>query len=105
MTEAAHDIHDAAHDHGEGAPPPSWHHAWTRPGWYRTLWLMPLFGLLGTGLVVLIRWAAGWQPYWQGQAIVTVALVTVPMGFLAGLGGFDFWVRYSAGRPTEAEDH
>jgi cytochrome c oxidase subunit 1 len=66
---------------------------------------MPLFGLVGCAIVVLIRWAAGWDPFWQGQAIVTVALVTVPLGFLAGLGGFDYWVRYCSGAPTEEEDH
>src|SRR4051794_37539083 len=103
MTHLEHDTHGApAHGHGEGAPPPHWHHAWTRPGWWRVLWLMPLFGLLGSGLVVLIRWAANWQHVWQGQALVTVALTTVPLGFLAGLGGFDFWVRYSGGHATEA---
>jgi cytochrome c oxidase subunit 1 len=106
MTHVEHDTHDAhAPGHGEGAPPPHWHHAWTRPGWYRVLWLTPLFGLLGSGLVCLVRWAANWQHIWQGQALVTVALTTVPLGFLAGLGGFDFWVRYSGGEPTEAEDH
>ena len=106
MTSAAHDTHDIhPAGHGGGAPPTSWHHAWTRPGWWRILWLMPLFGALGCGLVCLIRWAAHWGPVWQGQALVTVALVTVPVGFLAGLGGFDFWVHYSSGKPTMEEDH
>ena len=32
--------------------------------------------------------------------IVTVALVTVPLGFLIGLGGFDEWAYYASGRST-----
>jgi hypothetical protein len=60
----------------------------------------PIFFALGLGLVVLLRWAAGWQPYWKGTVIITVELVMVPLGFLAGLGGFDYWLYYASGRPT-----
>ena len=37
--------------------------------------------------------------------IVTVQLVTAPLGFLVGLGGFDYWIRYASGRPTLPDDH
>ena len=37
--------------------------------------------------------------------IVTVELVTIPIGFLVGLGGFDYWAYYASGRPTRPEDH
>ena len=60
---------------------------------------------MGLGLVCLIRWAAGWDPVWKSGPLVTVGLVTFPMGFLIGLGGFDFWTRYSAGKETLPEDH
>ena len=101
MTDATHDthgLHDAGHGHGDGAPQTVWHHAWTRPGWYRVLWTTPLFFAIGCGLVTLIRWAAHWDPVWKGQPITTVALVTVPIGFLVGLGGFDFWTYYARWR-------
>ena len=52
-----------------------------------------------------IRWLEGWHPIWNGSVITTVELTTVPLGFLAGLGGFDYWVRYASGAPTRAEDH
>ena len=79
---ASHDTHDAP-------APRTGLRRWTGPGWLRVLWVTPIFFALGLGLVVLLRWAAGWQPYWKGTVIITVELVMVPLGFLAGLGGFD----------------
>jgi hypothetical protein len=61
---------------------------------------VPLFFGIGAGLVVLIRWLEGWHPIWNGSVITTVELTTVPLGFLAGIGGFDYWVRYAIGQPT-----
>ena len=29
----------------------------------------------------------------------------MPLGFLVGLGGFDYWMRYATGAPTQPEDH
>ena len=60
---------------------------------------------MGVGLVCLIRWAAHWDPIWYAQPIVTVALVTFPIGFLIGIGCFDYWAYYFSGRPTRPEDH
>jgi cytochrome c oxidase subunit 1 len=77
----------------------------TAAGWFRTLWVTPLVGSLGLGLVCLIRWAAGWGPVWSGVPLTTVALVSFPLGFLIGLGGFDYWAYYSSGKRTRLEDH
>ena len=41
----------------------------------------------------------------DGEAILTVSLIAVPLGFLVGLGGFDYWFHWAAGRPTRPEDH
>src|SRR5215470_19631027 len=66
-----------------------------------------LFGGIGLGIVELIRWWGNWQPIWDGQPIVLVSLlVAAPVGFLGGLGAFDYWVYYALGKPTpEHEDH
>src|SRR5947207_9930301 len=65
-----------------------------------------LFGGIGFGIVVLIRWGAGWHPIPLTQPLVLVsALVSAPIGFLAGIGAFDYWVYYALGFPTRAEDH
>src|SRR4029453_17848058 len=36
---------------------------------------------------------------------VVATLTAAPIGFLAGLGAFDYWVRYAVGPPTVPEDH
>jgi cytochrome c oxidase subunit 1 len=95
------------HDtHHHAAPPrPTGIHRWTAPGWLRILWVMPIFIGFGIALPVLIRWLADWHPIWDGEVIITVELVTAPLGFLVGLGGFDYWARYASGKPTIPEDH
>src|SRR5207237_5814662 len=58
------------------------------------------------GLVLLFRSIAGWDPLWEWNTIVVVAFLTLmPLGFLSGLGAFDYWVKYALGAPTEPEDH
>jgi len=65
-----------------------------------------LFGGIGFGITVLIRWGAGWHPILLTEPIVLIsALVSAPIGFLAGIGAFDYWVYYALGYPTRAEDH
>jgi cytochrome c oxidase subunit 1 len=95
--------HDEVHA-GPAPPPRGWRRL-VAPGWLRVPWVTALFFGIGVGLVVLIRWAEGWKPYWDGQVITTVSLATVGFGFLVGLGGFDYWGRYAIGSPTRPEDH
>ena len=75
-------------------------------GWLRALWMTPLFFGIGLAIVIGIRAAAGWHPIFLWTVIATVAgMVTAPIGFLAGLGAFDYWLRYAVGAPTIPEDH
>ena len=76
------------------------------PGWYRAA----LFVLLGLAfayvLVGIGRTAMHFPDAWSdGEAITNVALIAMPLFFLVGLGCFDYWFYYAAGRPTRAEDH
>jgi cytochrome c oxidase subunit I len=76
------------------------------PGWLRAIWMTALFGALGVGLVVGIRASAGWRPIIDWEPIITAAFLTAaPIGFLAGLGAFDYWLRWAFGFPTRPEDH
>jgi cytochrome c oxidase subunit I len=103
MTTTVHDEHAL---HG---PPRRRRQGWGRllePGWLRVPWMMALFAAIGFGLVVGIRALAGWDPVLEWPAIVTVSFLTAaPVGFLAGLGAFDYWVKWAIGSPTEPEDH
>jgi cytochrome c oxidase subunit I len=75
-------------------------------GWIRALWMTCLFGGIGFGLVVVLRWWGNWQPLIKDDVVILVAaLVAAPLGFLAGIGTFDYWTYYALGHRTRAEDH
>src|ERR671916_446641 len=78
---------------------------WTGPGWYRALLGTVLAAAFGLGLVVLVRSLYGYEPLVDWDAIVTVMLISAPLGFLVGIGCFDYWFYWAAGRPTRPEDH
>ena len=40
-----------------------------------------------------------------GYPQVIVPLITAPLGFLVGIGCFDYWFRWAVGAPTFPEDH
>jgi cytochrome c oxidase subunit 1 len=68
--------------------------------------MTPLFFLIGMGIVVGIRALAGWHPYLDWEVVIVVGGLTMaPIGFLAGIGAFDYWTRYALGFPTRPEDH
>jgi cytochrome c oxidase subunit I len=78
------------------------------PGFYRAGWMMPLGVAFATGLTWLVRSATGhatFHHYLSGEAILTVSLIVAPLLFLVGIGGFDYWFYWAAGRPTRPEDH
>ncbi len=77
------------------------------PGWIRAAWMFVAFGAAGLGIVAGVRYAAGWYPLLLEEPTVLIsALVAAPIGFLAGIGVFDYWISYCLGRPTpEHEDH
>jgi cytochrome c oxidase subunit I len=91
--------------HAGSSPPPTGWRRLTAAGWLRVPWMTALFFGIGLGITLLVRWAEGWHPIWDGQVITTVELAAVPFGILAGIGGFDYWAGYAVGSPTRAEDH
>ncbi len=107
MTDIAHEHTDPQGSHAHHGPPasPTGFRRLTASGWLRAFWTTPLVGFAGLGLVCLIRWAAHWDPIWKSQPLVTVATVTFPIGFLIGIGAFDYWAYYVSGRPTRPDDH
>jgi cytochrome c oxidase subunit I len=78
---------------------------WTAPGWYRVLIALPLGFLLAFGIVTLARLALHYDPTIDWTAIVTVAMITMPLAFLVGIGCFDYWFYWASGAPTRPEDH
>ena len=76
-------------------------HRLLAPGWYRAALGLAAGFLLGMGIVVAVRAAYGWDPLFDGDAIVTVGgLIGAPLGYLVGIGCFDYWFRWASGAPT-----
>src|SRR6476469_5829748 len=75
-----------------------------------------LFLVLGTlfcgALILVIRWAYDYPSFAHGgmttaaqDAILLLSLLIAPLWFLVGLGAFDYWFYWAAGKPTRPEDH
>jgi cytochrome c oxidase subunit 1 len=75
------------------------------PGWYRAAITSVIGFGFGLGIETLIRWLMHYHPILDGHAVTLVTMFTVPFGFLAGIGTFDYWLYWAAGRPTRPEDH
>jgi cytochrome c oxidase subunit I len=96
----SHASHDAHHE------PPRRRHWLLAAGWPRAIWMTFAFFGLGFLIVVGLRALLNYEPVVDWHVITVVAALTLaPLGFLAGLGGFDYWASYAIGQPTKPEDH
>jgi cytochrome c oxidase subunit I len=75
------------------------------PGLHRGILASPLGIGLAYAIVLPIRAASHYHPVLDGTAILQVAMITTPFAFLAGLGAFDYWAYWAAGKKTRPEDH
>ena len=57
------------------------------------------FAALLTWLVRMSTGHATFHHYLTGEAILTVSLIAVPLAFLVGIGGFDYWFYWALGPP------
>jgi cytochrome c oxidase subunit I len=75
------------------------------PGWWRALAYVVLGVAFSYGLSIGARALFGDEPLLDGESVLTIGLIAVPFFFLVGLGCFDYWFYWAAGRPTRPEDH
>jgi len=78
------------------------------PGWPRALAGTIIGAAFGFALVVSLRAISGleiFQTEQTGYPHIVVPAITAPIGFLIGLGCFDYWFRWAAGAPTAPDDH
>jgi cytochrome c oxidase subunit I len=117
------DVYERDHVETHAAPPPRRGvRRWTAGGWLRALWVMPLVFVVNAVLDIAARKALGYEsagfsalnPFGDDffefgtvelQVLIVSWLVTVPLAFLVGIGGFDYWAYWISGRPTRPEDH
>src|SRR3954468_17152822 len=76
-----------------------------QPGLLRGGAMFLLGVCFAAALDVLIRLAYGYGDLVSGEAITIVSLNAAPLFFLVGIGAFDYWFYWAAGRPTRPEDH
>src|SRR3954470_24482143 len=75
-----------------------------RPGWWRALIWTAISGVIAIAVPAFIRVLLGWHWYESG-VMWTSLMFVMPMGFVIGIGCFDYWGRYIIGSPTRPEDH
>ncbi len=78
------------------------------PGFYRGALGLVLGVAFATAITWLVRMVTGhttYTHYLEGEAVLVVSLIAAPLFFLVGIGGFDYWLAWAAGRPTKPEDH
>src|SRR3954453_4216365 len=75
------------------------------PGWWRALEYTILGIAFSYAITIGLRALFGYDPLLDGEAVLRVSLLAVPMFFLVGLGCFDYWFFWAPGRPTRPEDH
>ena len=75
------------------------------PGWWRALEYTILGVAFSYAVTIGLRALFGYDPLLDGEAVLSVGLLAVPMFFLVGLGCFDYWFYWASGRPTRPEDH
>jgi cytochrome c oxidase subunit 1 len=94
----------AATPHTDAGPPRP-RSRWTGPGWYRAALFTLLAFALAFGIMVAGRAAMHYHPLVSGDAFAILSMLTTPFGFFIGIGAFDYWFYWAAGRPTRPEDH
>jgi cytochrome c oxidase subunit 1 len=75
------------------------------PGWWRAGFFMVLGLGVSYGLSIGLRALFSYDPLLDGDSVLQIGLIAVPMFFLVGLGCFDYWFYWAAGRATRPEDH
>src|SRR5436853_303884 len=79
---------------------------WRRPNLLRAILFFFGGAAFAYVLVGVIRTAMHESHPWHTwNAFLQVGLIAGPMFFLVGLGAFDYWFYWAAGRPTRPEDH
>jgi cytochrome c oxidase subunit 1 len=56
-------------------------------------------------LVTGLRALMGWDVVLDWASVTTISLITVPIGFLYGIGCMDYWLYWVSGKPTKVDDH
>ena len=78
----------------------------TRPGWWRSLFWTIFAAVIAVAIPSLVRVSVGW-PWFQYEVVSACLMILCPLGFIAGIGCFDYWAKYIVGAklPEGHADH
>jgi len=90
------------------APAGHGHHGEVKPLWY--WWKRAIVGtMVGTvfafAVMFFFRWAFGFDELYKGQPYAAAIATFASLGFVIGIGNFDWWWRYLRGKHVDYEDH
>ena len=91
--------HHHPHDHHHTEPPGLGY--W----WKRATWTTVLAIGIAFGLVALLRTIFQLDPLWEAQVYVATSAFLGGIGFLIGIGCFDYWGAWMKGERLDEEDH
>ena len=92
--------HSSPSGHAHHPDPRSLSYWWKRAA----IWTVGAF-LFAFALVWAARHIFGNEPIWEPQVYVTAAASLTSIGFLIGIGCFDYWWRWMTGHRVDMEDH
>src|ERR1700742_3766882 len=82
------------------------------PGIPRAFLFLVFGTLFCAAIIIAVRAAYDFPTFADGKittkaqnAILLLSLLIAPLWFLVGLGAFDYWFYWAAGKPTRPEDH
>ena len=73
--------------------------------WIRAFWGIVIGVIVGLLVPLFFRAVFGLEPLWNEQVYVTTTCIFSVLGFLIGIGCFDFWGRWMVGKHVDYEDH
>src|SRR3974390_2733341 len=90
------------HNHGDGphTPPKPLSYWWKRA----FVWVVCSV-IFAYGLTWFVRWAWGFPTLWNAGAYATMGFIFGGIGFVIGIGCFDWWWDYLRGRRVGFADH
>src|SRR4051794_37419066 len=82
------------------------------PGLLRAFLFLVFGTLFCAAIIIVVRELYGFPVFTDGgidtkaqNGILLLSMLIAPLWFLVGLGAFDYWFYWAAGKPTRAEDH
>lgn len=73
--------------------------------WARVLWWSIGGVLIGLLIPFIFRFLFGMDPLWEKEVYVATMALGFGLGFIAGIGCFDWWFRWLTGRTVDYDDH